>query len=414
MESVMTFEEKLNEYARLLVRVGVNVQKGQDIVLRCSVENYPFARKLVKEGYEAGAREVIIFWSDAVSSRISYDYAEASVFENIPDWKAESMNKYAREGAAFISIAGGDPEAFKGVDSAKLLASAKASDKAYDVFYKRMSASEIPWNVAAIPTEKWAQKVFPGIPVAEAMEKLWENIFKSVRIGEGDAVKAWQEHDAFLAEMSRKLNEQQFDALHYENSLGTDFTVGLAENHIWEGGSEADSQGNRFIANMPTEEIFTMPDCRRAEGKLVSALPLSYEGNMIHNFAFTFHEGKVVDFSAEDGMETLERMLGSDEGSRRLGEVALVPDDSPISNMKTLFYNTLFDENASCHFALGRCYETTVQGGASMSEDELHAVGGNTSMIHVDFMVGTSDLRITGIKKDGTQVPVFVDGNWAL
>lgn len=410
----MTFEEKLQEYARLIVRVGVNVQKGQDIVLRCPVESYRFARLIVKEGYEAGAKEVIVQWGDAVSSRIAFDYADVSVFENIPDWKAESMNKYAREGAAFISIAGGDPEVFKGVDSAKLKANAKASDKAFDVFYKRMSASEIPWNVAAVPSEKWAQKVFPDLPVEEAMEKLWENIFRSVRIGEGDAVKAWQDHDTFLTNMCAKLNEQQFSALHYVNSLGTDFTVGLVDNHCWEGGSEADSQGVDFIANMPTEEIFTMPDARRAEGKLVSALPLSYEGNMIHNFSFTFHEGKVVDFSAEEGYETLERMLDSDEGSRHLGEVALVPYDSPISNMNTLFYNTLFDENASCHFALGRCYETTVEGGASMSEEELKAVGGNTSMIHVDFMVGTSDLSITGIKKDGTEVPVFVNGNWAL
>ncbi|MBS6195847.1 MAG: aminopeptidase [Clostridiales bacterium] len=410
----MTFEEKLQEYARLIVKVGVNVQKGQDIVLRCPVESYPFGRLIVKEGYEAGAREVIIHWSDAVSRRIAYDHADVSVFENIPEWQAESMNKYAREGAAFISIAGGDPEVFKGVDSEKLKASAKASDQAYEVFYKRMSASEIPWNVAAVPSEKWAQKVFPGIPVEEAMEKLWENIFRSVRIGEGDAVQAWKEHDAFLSSMCKKLDEQQFSALHYVNSLGTDFTVGLVENHRWEGGSEGDSRGVDFIANMPTEEIFTMPDARRAEGKLVSALPLSYEGNMIHNFSFTFHEGKVVEFAAEEGLETLKRMLDSDEGSRRLGEVALVPYDSPISNMKTLFYNTLFDENASCHFALGRCYETTVEGGASMSEEELKAVGGNTSMIHVDFMVGTSDLSITGIKKDGTEVPVFVNGNWAL
>lgn len=410
----MTFEEKLEEYAKLIVRVGVNVQKGQDIVLRCPVECFSFARQIVKAGYEAGAGEVIIHWNDPVSGRIAYDYADVSVFEELPEWKAESMNKYAREGAAFISITGGDPEVFKGVDSAKLRASAKASNQGFDVFYKRMSASEIPWIVAAVPNEKWALKVYPELPAEDAMAELWEGIFRAVRIGEGDAVEAWKAHNATLNEKCKTLNAQQFASLHYVNGLGTDFTVGLVENHIWEGGSEADSQGVEFVANMPTEEIFTMPDLRKAEGKLVSALPLSYEGNMIHNFSFTFHEGKVVDFTAEEGLETLERMLDSDEGSRHLGEVALVPYDSPISNMRTLFYNTLFDENASCHFALGRCYETTVEGGASMSEEELTAVGGNHSMIHVDFMVGTSDLTITGIKKDGTEVPVFVNGNWAL
>lgn len=410
----MTFEEKLQEYARLIVRVGVNVQKGQDIVLRCPVECYEFARKIVREGYEAGAREVIIHWSDDESRRMAYDYADVSIFETLPDWKAESMNQYARLGAAFISISGGDPEVFKGVDGEKLKASAKASDQAYELFYKRMSASEIPWNVAAIPSEKWAQKVFPKLSANEAMEKLWESIFQAVRIGKGDAVKAWKEHDAFLTEKCKELNKQQFAKLHYTNSLGTDFTVGLVENHIWEGGSEADSAGIDFIANMPTEEIFTMPDIRQAEGTLVSALPLSYEGNMIRNFSFTFKDGKVVDFSAEEGMESLERMVNSDDGSRYLGEVALVPYNSPISNMKTLFYNTLFDENASCHFALGRCYPTTVKGGADLNEEELKQVGGNVSMIHVDFMVGTSDLTITGIKKDGSEVPVFIDGNWAM
>ena len=414
-DKTMTFEQKLQEYAKLIVRVGVNVQKGQDIVLRCPAECYAFARMITKEGYEAGARQVIVHFKDEQISRLTYDYADLSVFEQVPEWQAESLNHYAREGACFISISGGDPEVFKGVDSAKLKANAKASDKAFEVFYKRMMASEIPWNVVAIPNEKWAMKVFPDVSKEEAMEKLWEAVFQATRIGTTeDAVKAWQEHNHFLEQKCKQLNEMQFAKLHYKNSIGTDFVVGLAKGHKWEGGSEKDSNGVDFVANMPTEEIFTMPDRRIGEGTVVSALPLSFEGTLIKNFRLTFKNGRVEEFSAEEGEEALDRLLNSDEGSRHLGEVALVPFDSPVSNMGILFYNTLFDENASCHFAFGECYPTTIQNGESMTEEELFEAGGNHSINHVDFMVGTSDLSITGIIENGEEVPVFDKGNWVL
>ena len=316
--------------------------------------------------------------------------------------------------ACFISISGGDPEVFKGVDSNKLKANAKASDKAFEPFYKRMMASEIPWNVVAVPNKKWAMKVFPNVSEEEAMEKLWNAIFLAVRIDEGDAVEKWNAHNALLAEKCKKLNEMQFAKLHYKNSIGTDFIVGLAKNHHWEGGSEKDENGVEFVANMPTEEVFTMPDHRIGEGTVVSALPLSFEGTLIKNFRLTFRNGRIEEFSAEEGYEALERLLNSDEGSRHLGEVALVPYESPISNMNILFYNTLFDENASCHFAFGECYPTTIQGGNAMTEEELFEAGGNHSMNHVDFMIGTSDLSIIGIKEDGTKVPVFENGNFVL
>ena len=410
----MTFEEKLKQYARLVVRIGVNVQKGQDIVLRCPAECYEFARMIAKEGYEAGAKQVIVHFKDEQISRLTYDYADISVFETVPEWQAESLNKYAKEGACFISISGGDPEVFKGVDSNKLKANAKASDKAFEPFYKRMMASEIPWNVVAVPNKKWAMKVFPNVAEEEAMEKLWNAIFLAVRIDEGDAVEKWNAHNALLAEKCKKLNEMQFAKLHYKNSIGTDFIVGLAKNHHWEGGSEKDENGVEFVANMPTEEVFTMPDHRIGEGTVVSALPLSFEGTLIKNFRLTFRNGRIEEFSAEEGYEALERLLNSDEGSRHLGEVALVPYESPISNMNILFYNTLFDENASCHFAFGECYPTTIQGGNAMTEEELFEAGGNHSMNHVDFMIGTSDLSIIGIKEDGTKVPVFENGNFVL
>lgn len=410
-------EEKIREYARLVVCTGVNVQKGQEIVINCPVEHYEFARLLIIEAYKAGAAEVIMHWSDAVESRQFYENVSEEVLGTIPDWKAESYNYYSRRGAGYISVSGSDPENMKGIDPKRMHIRSAATDKAMEEHYKLMMASEIPWTVVAVPQKKWAAKVFPGMSEEEAMKNLWEKILKSVRISpeeEGDVVQAWADHDSFLKDKCRKLTEYAFEKLHYKNSIGTDFTVGLVKNHIWEGGSEVAGTGAAFIANMPTEEIFTMPDKRVAEGTLVSALPLSYRGNMIRNFTLTFHEGKVVDYSAEEGYETLQSILEGDEGSKRLGEVAIVPFFSPISQMNILFYNTLFDENASCHFAVGECYPTTIEGGASMTEEELAEAGGNSSMNHVDFMVGTSDLSITGILRDGTEIALFKDGNWVI
>lgn len=410
----MNMNEKLQQYAKLAVRIGVNVQKDQILVLRCPAEFYEFARMLTKEGYEAGAKEVVVHFRDEQIRRLNYDYSPLSVFETIPEWQAESLNYYAREKACFISLIGGDPEIFKGVESAKLKAYSIASDKAFEPFQKSLMSSENPWNIIALPSEVWAKKVFPDLSTEEAMERLWEAIFTSVRIGDGDVVEKWKNHNKTLAEQCKKLNELQFAKLHYKNSLGTDFTVGLVKNHCWEGGSEVNPDNIEFVANMPTEEVFTMPDHRIADGKVVSSLPLSYEGTLIKNFSLTFKNGRVEEFTAEEGYEALERLLNSDEGSRHLGEVALVPYDSPISNMKILFYNTLFDENASCHLALGRCYPNNIEGGTTMSEDELFEKGGNKSMNHVDFMIGTSDLSITGIKEDGTEIKVFENGNWVL
>ncbi len=406
-------QEKIREYARLVVRMGVNVQPGQEIVINCPAEHYEFARLLIEEAYSAGAGEVIMRWNDSVESRQFYEHASEETLATVPSWRAESCNYYSRRGAGYISVTGSDPESMKGVDPKKMQLRNTAMDKALQEHYKLIMSSEIPWTVAAVPQKQWAMKVFPGCCEEEAMRKLWEKILCAVRIGEKDAVEEWREHDRFLKEKCRKLNEYAFEKLHYKNSLGTDFTVGLVKDHIWEGGSETSGAGTVFEANMPTEEIFTMPDKRVAEGTLVSALPLSYHGNLIKNFRLTFREGKVVDYAAEEGLKTLQSLLETDEGSKRLGEVALVPYSSPISQMKTLFYNTLFDENASCHFALGECYPTTVKGGASMTEEQLAEIGGNDSVNHVDFMVGTEDLTITGICPGGEKVLLFENGNWA-
>lgn len=406
-------EEKIREYARLMVRIGINVQPGQEIIINCPVEHYEFARYLIEEAYLAGAGEVIMRWNDAFETRQYYENVSEETLSAVPDWKAQSYLYYSKRGAGYMSVAGGDPENLKGIDPKRMHIHEAAMDKALEEHYKLMMASEIPWTVAAVPQKKWAKKVFPDLTEEEGMARLWEMILKAVRVWDGDAVKAWEKHNAFLKEKCRMLDDYAFEKLHYKNSIGTDFTVGLVKGHIWEGGSEVAGTGTVFVANMPTEEIFTMPDRNAAEGTLVSALPLSYRGNMIKNFKLTFHEGKVVDYSAEEGLETLQSILDGDEGSRHLGEVALVPYSSPISQMRTLFYNTLFDENAACHFALGECYPTTIKGGADMSEEELLAAGGNSSMNHVDFMVGTADLTITGIKSSGEEVVLFQNGNWA-
>ncbi|MBC3797278.1 aminopeptidase [Acetobacterium tundrae] len=409
----MNHIEKLQEYARLIVRTGANVQKKQYVVLSCGVENVSFGRMVVEEAYKAGAKDVIVFWNDVKTSRTRFDYAAMEVLEDIPEWRAESKNYYAREKAAFIAVTGSDPEAYLGVDSEKLKVSSRASDEAFKTYYKMMMNSEIQWCVAAVPEAKWALKVFPELSEEAALENLWDAIFASVRIGREDAVKAWARHNTFLNEKCRMLNEQHFEKLHYKNSLGTDFTIGLQKDHIWEGGGEFTPEQVYFFANMPTEEIFTTPDCNLAEGTLVAAMPLSHQGNLIENFSITFHKGKVSDFKAEKGYDILKMIIEMDEGSDRLGEVALVPYDSPISNTGILFYETLFDENAACHFALGECYPTTVKGGGNMSREALQKVGANQSMTHVDFMIGTKDLEIIGSTKDGREICVFKNGNWA-
>lgn len=405
-------EETIREYARLIVRTGVNVQPGQEVILNCPVEHYPFARYIIEEAYAAQAGEVIVRWNDQFDTRQFYLHASEEALSTVPDWKAESYGYYAKRGAAHISISGSNPEGLKGIDPKRMQIRAAVMDKATEEYSKLMMASAIPWTVAAVPQKDWAKKMFPDLPLDQAMANLWSYILKAVRISDGDAVKAWEEHNTFLKGKCQMLNDYAFEKLHYKNSIGTDFIVGLVKNHIWEGGSEVAGTGTVFEANMPTEEIFTMPDRNVAEGTLASALPLSYRGNLIRNFTLTFQEGKVVSYTAEEGYETLKSLLESDEGSLRLGEVALVPYSSPISQMKTLFYNTLFDENASCHFALGECYPTTIKNGTSMSKEELEQAGGNHSLNHVDFMVGTADLSITGITADGTEVVLFENGDW--
>jgi len=408
------FNNLLDKYANLCVKVGINVQKDQPLVINAPVEGAEFTRLLAKHAYEAGAKEVYVNWNDGDLTRMKYEYAPMEVFENFPKWYADCMEDYAEKGAGFISISAQDPYLLKGIDSKKIAAYNKSSSMGLKKFREYTMNDINSWCVISIPTKKWAKRVFPDVSDDEAVEKLWDAIFKALRIYEEDPVEAWKKHIENIESKVKFLNEMNFKKLYYKSSNGTDLEVELPEGHIWAGGGGKNSKDVYFVANMPTEEVFTMPHKYGVNGIVYSTKPLNYGGNLINNFSLTFKDGKVVDFTAEEGYEILKDLLNLDEGAKRLGEVALVPYDSPISNSNIIFYNTLFDENASCHFALGKAYPTNIKGGPDMNEEELDKAGVNNSLTHEDFMVGTEDLSIVGETKDGKRVQIFENGNWAF
>lgn len=410
----MDFKTKLNEYAKLCVKVGINVQAGQPLVVNAPIEAVDFVRLVAKNAYEAGASEVHINWSDEVITRLKFENAPMEVFENYPKWHADGLVDYAKKGAGFISISAQDPELLKGIDPKKIAANNKSSSLALKEFRNYTMNDINPWCVISIATKSWAKKVFPGIPEDEAVEKLWEAIFAATRMNTEDPVEAWKEHMANIKKKVEYLNNLDLKSLHYSSSNGTDLVVELPEGHIWAGGGAINSKGVNFAPNMPTEEVFTMPLKTGVNGVVYSTKPLNYGGKLIDEFKLTFKDGKVVDFDAKVGKETLADLLNIDEGAKYLGEVALVPYDSPISQSNIIFYNTLFDENASCHFAFGKAYPTNIKGGAEMTEEELEAHGVNTSITHVDFMVGSKDMSIVGESKSGEKVQIFKDGNWSI
>ncbi len=405
----------MESYARLLVRVGINLQKDQTLVIASPIDCAEFARVAQVEAYRAGAREVIMRWTDEKSVKTTYDMAPDAIFDEFPAWQKAFFNDYADLGAAFLSIAASDPELMKDVDPKRISRLSKARSTALERFRMLQMSNKNVWCVASVPTVAWARKVFPGKGEKEAVEALWNAIYKTVRVDQADPVQAWRDHQAALDVRLAFLNGHRFSSLRYRNGLGTDLTIALPKGHVWWGGGDRYEEGGYvFVPNMPTEEVFTMPHKDGANGKIVSSMPLNYNGNLIEDFWFRLKDGLVVDFGAGKGADVLKELLDTDEGARRLGEVALVPFDSPISNLGILFYNTLFDENASCHFALGKAYPTCLEGGTDMDASALKAAGVNDSLVHVDFMVGSADLEITGIKADGAEVTVFKNGNFAL
>lgn len=407
------FNENLKKYARLIAETGVNVQDNHTVVLQISVDQAPLARLITEEAYRLGAAEVIVQWSDETIQREFLAHAATDRIENVPQYKIDQTDDWIAKGASRISVVSSNPDALAGVDAQRVAAFQAANGKALVNLRKATQANKVSWTVVAAASEGWAAKVFPELATSEEqVDALWNEIFKTTRIYEENPVIAWDIHDKKLQEKAAKLNEQQFTALHY-TAPGTDLTIGLPKNHLWEGAGSYNARGEEFMANMPTEEVFTAPDSRRVDGYVSSTKPLSYAGTIISGMKFTFKDGKVVDFSAEQGEEALKNLLAIDEGAKHLGEVALVPDPSPISQSGLIFYNTLFDENASNHLAFGSAYAFNLQGGTEMSEEELAEAGLNRSQTHVDFMVGSDKMNIDGIKEDGTIVPVFRNGDWA-
>lgn len=406
-------ESNLVKYARLIVEAGCNLQQGQELYLTSSVETADFARLVARIAYERGARHVTVRYTDEKLSRMNYDYCDLAVFETMPEWAALLNNSMAREGAAILSIISEDPEIMTGIDPAKAVANARAAHLACGEFYDALDFGRNVWCIAGAASPAWARKVFPDVPESVAVEKLWDAIFTTARIYESDPIAAWEAHRKSFADRTELLNEQRFDALHYRNGAGTDLTVGLTRKHLWNGGGDTTQGGTPFFPNIPTEEIFTTPNRLRADGTVVSAMPLIHNGTLIDAFSITFQGGKAVDCSAEQGYDTLKSIIETDENSCRLGEVALVPFASPIRETGILFYNTLYDENASCHLALGQGFPDCYEGGTEMDAESLLEAGVNKSATHVDFMIGTEDLCIEGIRADGSAVPIFENGNWA-
>jgi aminopeptidase len=408
-----SFKENLEKYAELAVKVGINIQKGQTLVINAPLPAADFVRAAAKKAYEAGAKNVHVEWADEEVTKIKYLNAPDEAFTEYPMWRAKGLEEMAKAGAGFLSISASNPDLLKGVDPERISTANKTASKALDGYRSYVMADKAPWCVISVPTKEWAKKVFPEGSEDESVEKLWDSIFQATRVDREDPVAAWTKHTENLNKKLEYLNNKRFKKLHYKSAV-TDLTLELPEKHVWAGGGSTTESGTYFVANMPTEEVFTMPKKDGVNGVVRSTKPLNYSGNLIDNFTLKFENGKIVEFSAEQGYETLKKLIETDEGSHYLGEVALVPHDSPISNTNITFYNTLFDENASCHFALGKAYPTNLEGGASMSEEELAENGANTSLTHVDFMIGSPDLSIDGETSDGKLEPIFKNGNWAF
>jgi aminopeptidase len=412
---IMPKKELLKKFATLAVETGANVQKGQLVGVNAPTDAKELAREIVEAAYKAGAKRVVVNWTDAYVGRSNYDGMTIEELENIPQWSIDRLKSFIKEDGCIISITSPIPGVNKGVDPIKMQKAGIASSKAFDFYRNHMMGNHAQWSIVAYPNEVWAEKVFPDLKGDEAVEALWNAILQASRVTEtNDPVEEWAKHNESLLSHNKILNDFNFKQLHFTNGIGTDLVVGLVPNHVWAGGGENSTRGVYFNPNIPTEENFTMPDKYNVNGKVVATKPLDYQGKLINDFYLIFKDGAVVEYDAKDQKEALDNLIKFDEGSKYIGEVALISHDSPIQNSGILFYNTLFDENASCHLALGRAYPMNVKGGTKMSQEELTKAGANNSMTHVDFMFGSEDMNIVGIQQDGTKVQVFKDGNFVI
>jgi aminopeptidase len=407
------FQMNLEKYAELAVKVGVNVQKGQTLVVYATLDAAELVRLVVNKAYETGAHDVIVNWNDDAVSRAKYELAADEVFTQYPVWQAKEREELVDKGAAFMSIVSSSPDLLKGVNPERISNFQKAAGVALEKYRQAVQSDKVSWTVIAAASPAWAAKVFPDEPAERQVTKLWEAIFNATRVDTENPVESWKNHDKTLHEKVHYLNEKHYEKLHYK-APGTDLTIELPKGHIWVGAGSMNENGFEFMANMPTEEVFTAPLKTGVNGTVASTKPLSYGGNIIDRFSITFENGKIVDVKAEEGEDILKRLVDTDEGSHYLGEVALVPVHSPISQSNILFFNTLFDENASNHLAIGSAYAFCIEGGKKMSSDEIKENGLNKSITHVDFMIGSDKMDIDGITADGKTEAVFRDGNWAF
>jgi len=405
--------KRMDDYAKLTVQVGLNLQKGQRLFINAPLEAAPFVRRVVKQAYENGAERVSVNWHDDETQRVHLQKAPEATLKEVPVWDIERYRQMVDHHDCLLSVTGHNPRAYEGINPERLMLTSRANGEQLHFFQVAQLKGDIHWAIVGVPTAAWAQTVFPDLPTEEAIAKLWEAIFKTVRVDQPDPVQAWREHERNLKEKTAFLNEKRFKTLHYK-SAGTDLHIDLHPDHVWLGGSHQSTFGTRYIPNMPTEEVFTAPLKTGVNGTVRSTKPLSLMGNMVEDFILAFENGKVVDVQAKKGLEALQKALDMDEGMRYLGEVALVPHDSPISNLNIIFNNTLYDENASCHLALGAAITMNIKGSGGLSKEELVKKGVNQSVGHTDFMIGSADLDIDGETADGERIPLFRNGNWAF
>jgi aminopeptidase len=403
---------KLDRLAEVAIKVGLQLQPGQDVFMSAPIAALPLARRIAEHAYKAGAGLVTTWFADEEMTLARYRNAPDASFDRAAGWLFEGMAKAFASNTARLAIVGDNPMMLANEDPAKVARANKANSIAYRPALEKITNFDVNWNIVAYPGPSWAKLMFPGDPEDIAVAKLADAIFAASRVDGSDPVGAWSKHNAALQARTARLNDQRFSSLHFTGP-GTDLTVGLADGHEWQGGASTAKNGITCNPNIPTEEVFTTPHAHRVSGNVRSTKPLSYQGTLIDDIAVRFEEGRIVEAKASRGEAVLAKVLDTDDGARRLGEVALVPHSSPISKSGLLFYNTLFDENAACHIALGQCYSKCFLGGGALTPEQITAQGGNTSLIHIDWMIGSNEVDIDGVHEDGRRVPVFRKGEWA-
>ena len=403
----------IKKYAKLLLKTGVNLKKNDELYIAFDINGTALSSELAVQAYKLGAKRVELIFSDDQAKLAAFKYAKKEDICEFPQWYIDRTNAMVDNKACYIAILSDDPGIFENVDSQLLADYNNAKHKAMKRYYDAATSNEIRWCLCAVPNKNWAKKMFPNAKPSEAVNNLWNYIFKTMRLDTPNAIKAWDEHIKNLEVRSKYLTENKFKAFHITNSLGTDLTVGMPKGYYFSGGNELSKDGISFTANMPTEEVFSLPDRNNVNGIVYSAMPLAHNGKLVEEFYLKLENGKIIEYDAKKGKDVLKGIIESDEGSHYLGEIAFVQFDSPIRNLNTLFYETLFDENASCHLAIGDAYPM-ISGIENMSEEEIKKAGVNESCVHVDFMYGTKDLSIVGIKEDGQEVTIFKDGNFAF